>query len=104
MNTCVLIHQRGPSCRKCQKASVLELQQALYPLQKNVGGDFQQHNAHEHELVTKVDGVLVDANVLGEAGCQGAGDVHAVKLEDEQAKEQQREDGRVDPGRRVSLT
>ncbi|GJD02281.1 hypothetical protein ColKHC_11106 [Colletotrichum higginsianum] len=65
---------------------------------KHIGRDLEDDNPQKHELVAQVDGVLVDANVRREAAGEGAREVHAVQLEDEEAEIQQREHRAVDPG------
>jgi hypothetical protein len=68
-----------------------------HPLQGHIAWNFQDHDAHEHELVSQINGVLVNPDVLGKAASQSAGQVHPIKLKDQQAEEKEEQHGQVDP-------
>lgn len=67
----------------------------IYTLEEHVGRDFKDYNTEEHHLVPEIDIGLGDFNVIFEAGRERAGEVHTVKLEDEQAEKKEWEDREV---------
>lgn len=73
-------------------------QGTTHPLQDHVKWDLEEHDSSEHELVAGVDVVLRDPDVRRKAARESRRHVHAVQLEDEQAKEEQREHRQVAPG------
>lgn len=72
--------QSASGVSTCPSPVVLE---DAYLLQGHVAGNLKDDNGHEEQLVAQVDGVEVHVDVLGEPSRQGAGDVHAIELEDE---------------------
>jgi hypothetical protein len=52
-------------------------------LKKHVGGNFKHYNTKKHHLIPEINIRLGDFNVGFEAGCERAGEIHTVKLEDE---------------------
>jgi hypothetical protein len=52
-------------------------------LEDDVGQNLENNNTKEHQLIAKIDGILVHANVLRKAIGERAGQVHAVQLENE---------------------
>lgn len=68
----------------------------LYALQEHVGGDFKDYDTEEHHLVSEIDVGLGDLDVVFEAARERAGEIHTVKLEDEEAEEEEWEDREVD--------
>lgn len=49
-----------------------------YMLQKNVRGDLEDDNSHEHELVSRIHSTLSNMNVLCKSTSQRTGNVHPV--------------------------
>lgn len=62
---------------------------STHPLECHITRNFENNDAHEHELVSQVDGRLIDADILGESSGESACQIHTVQLEDEQPKHQQ---------------
>ncbi len=71
-------------------------------MKRHVEGQLQDHDAHEHELVSEVDRSLGDAYIGCKTARQGAGQVHPVQLEDKQANEQQWQHRGVDSKKSLS--
>lgn len=61
------------------------MQMETDPLEYQIRGDLENHNAEKHQLIAQVDGVLVHVYVLCEAVRERRSKVHAVKLEDKEA-------------------
>jgi hypothetical protein len=59
----------------------------MYLLQGHVARNLENHDTHEQQLVAQVDRVLIYTDVHGEAISQGAGKVHSIDLEDQEAQE-----------------
>lgn len=52
-------------------------------LEDDVGRNLENNDTEKHQLVAKVDGVWVYADVLRKAISECAGQVHAIQLENE---------------------
>lgn len=86
--TCPDIHLRGPICGSALIWKHFQYIRGAYryPLEQHVAWDFEDHDKEEHELVPKIYRGLGYSDICGEASCEGASQVHPVKLKDEQAQ------------------
>lgn len=62
--------------------------EATHALENEIRGNLQNHDAKKHQLVSQIDGILVDMNVLRKAICECTSKVHTIELKDEQAEKE----------------
>lgn len=71
-------------------------------MENHIGWYLENNNSQKHKLVSKVDGVLVDPNILCKAIGERAREIHAVELEDQKTEKEEWQNGEVNSDGTIS--
>lgn len=66
-------------------------------VENHVGWDFEEHDAERQHLLTDVELILGDADILEEAVGDGVGDVSTIELQAEEAQGEQGHNDQIEP-------